>query len=116
VTLADNLLKVSTDSVEITSVAGSGGALIALIAIVCLYLVLKRRHNRSETEAQIEEFDLAIEQNEEEEFDDEDEDVFDLGDNRGQTNSNALSESESDDWVRSSVRGGNDLRMDFDDE
>jgi hypothetical protein len=113
-TLGNDELKVSTGSVEVSSIAVSGGGLIAVMTIVCFYFVLNRRHNRSETEAQIEEYDLAIEHNEEEEFDDEDENVFDLGDDRQQINSKALSESETDDWVRGRVRGGNDLRMDFD--
>jgi hypothetical protein len=116
----DNQLKVTSGSVQVTSVALSGGALIALIAIVSLCFVLdRRRHNRPETEEeeeQTEGFDLAIEHNEEEEFDDEDENVFDLGEDRDLTNSNALSESESGsgNWVRGRLRRGNDLRMTFD--
>jgi hypothetical protein len=113
-TLGDNQLKVSIDSVRTTSVAVSGVALIALIAILGSHFAIHRRRNRSETEEQIDEFDLAIEHNEEEEFDDEDENVFDLENDRNQTNSNALSESESDNWVRGRVRGGGELRMDFD--
>jgi hypothetical protein len=115
----DNQLKVSTGSVNVPSVALSGGALIALITIVSLCFVLDRkRHNRPETEEeeQAEGFDLAIEHNEEEEFDDEDENVFDLGDDRDHINSNALSESDSGSgtWVRGRIRGGNHLRMEFD--
>jgi hypothetical protein len=93
----DKQLKVSTDPVKITSAAVSGGALIVLVTIICLCVVLDRRHNRYE----LEEPDLGIEHNEEE-FDDEDENVFDLGDDGDKTNSNALSES------------GHDFRMDFD--
>jgi hypothetical protein len=110
----DHQLKVSTGSVNVTAFGVSGGALIALITIVCSCFVLHRRHSRSETKEQIDEFDLTVEHNEEEEFDDEDENVFDLEDDRAQTNSNALSESDSENWVRGPIRRADDLRMDFD--
>jgi hypothetical protein len=115
-TLGNNhQLKVSTESVNVTAVGLSGGALIALIAIVSSCFVLHKRHNRSETEEQIDEFDLTVEHNEEEEFDDEDENVFDLEeDDRALSNSNSLSESDSENWVRGPVRRRDDLGMDFD--
>jgi hypothetical protein len=112
-TPANNQLKVSMEPVAISSGA-AGGALIGLITIFCLCFALYKRHNRPETEEQIDEFDLAIEHNEEEEFDDEDENVFDLENDVDQTNSNALSESESDNWVRRRPRREDGLRMDFD--
>jgi hypothetical protein len=82
-------------------------------------MVLRRRRNRPQTEEQtIEELDLQTEHNEEEELDDEDDHIFDLEDDRDGTNSNVLSESESEseNWVRSRIRGGTELRMDLDGE
>jgi hypothetical protein len=116
-TLGNNQLKVSLESVRMTSGAAGGGALIALITIFGLFFVLNRRHNSPQTEGQIiDECDLPTEHSEPEEFDDEDEDVFDLVDVRDGTNSNALSESETDHWVPGRIRPGDDLGMHFDGE
>jgi hypothetical protein len=112
----DDQLKISRESDKITSIAASGGALIGLITIICLYFILVRRRNRSQTEEAISEFDLPDEHSEEEEFDAEDENDFELEDDAYQTNSNALSESETENWVRGRIRGGDHLRMDFDGE
>jgi hypothetical protein len=118
-TLGNNQHKASMGPVNLTSVGVSGGSLIALATIVCLWIVLHKSRNRPQTEEQtIEECDLQTEDNEEEEFEDEDDHIFDLEDDKNQTNSNVLSKSESgsENWVRSRIRGGNELRMDLDGE
>jgi membrane protein implicated in regulation of membrane protease activity len=108
-TLGNNQLKVSMESARITSVAVSG-ALVALITIVCLCLILHRRYFRPQAQEQ-----MIEDHSEEDEFDDEEENFFRLEDT-DRTNWDALSESESGNWVGCRIRGENDMRMDFDGE
>jgi hypothetical protein len=105
--------KAALASVKLTSGAAGGGGLIALIAILSLCFVLYRTHKTAQNGKQISpDFDLPIEHSDEEESENEEEIFVDFEDCQDRTNSNALSESESENLVR----GGNDLRMAFDGE
>jgi hypothetical protein len=95
-------LKVSVGSVGITSGAVGGGALVALVSIVCL--VFHKACNSLQTEKQIiDEFDLSTEHRNEES--DLEEHFFDLPNDR--TSSKYLTGSES--WEDSP----NDFRMHY---
>jgi hypothetical protein len=99
--------KASLASVKMTAGAATGGGLVALIATLCLCLVLSRKSKGQTPQDEnqiVDEFDLQTEHSDEPGFCDEEDSVFDLQNGEDPSNSDAV--FDWDRWKQCRIPGG----------